>query len=267
MDEHERRVSQLLHAGVPEPRRVLRGADVRALDDRGQVESARSARPAPSPRRWLLPPLAAVVVLMVGATTAAVLLVNTGNRTGPAAPIAPVGSTARPSATPAPARPAQRRPARKPTSPKPTSPSPSGSSPASSSPAALATCTTGQLRLTMAGATEGAAGTSYTPFALTNTATTSCLMQGYPGVSLLDPTGAIVGRPAAGRPDRRHDRGAGRRRGHVHDRGQRRHPGRVSDAAALDPAPGLPAEPDRGATPAVHERIVHGRLVTSVSRG
>ena len=196
MDEHESRVSQLLHAGVPEPRRVLRGADVRALDDRDQVESAQSARPAPSPRRWLLPLLAAVVVLMVGAVTATVLLTN-GNRTGPAAPIAPVGSTALPSADPSPSPSSPTSASPNPTSPSPPSPSPSGSSPTSSSPAAPATCTTGQLRLAVAGPTDGTAGTSYTPFSLTNTATTSCLMQGYPGVALLDPTGAIVGQPAA----------------------------------------------------------------------
>jgi hypothetical protein len=195
MDEHESRVSQLLHAGVPEPRRLLRGADVRALDNGDQVESAQSARPAASPRRWLLPLLAAVVVLIVGATTAAVLLLNTGNRAGPATPIGPVGSIA---ASPSAASPSPSSPG--PSSPGPSSPGPSSSSPATSTgsnTAASTTCRTDQLQLATAGPTEGAAGTSYTPFSLTNTAATSCLMQGYPGVSLLDPAGAIVGQPAA----------------------------------------------------------------------
>ena len=56
-------------------------------------------------------------------------------------------------------------------------------------------CSTSGLTLT-AGPTSHAAGSSYTPFHLTNTTDRTCTLQGYPGVSLLDTHGHLVGRPA-----------------------------------------------------------------------
>lgn len=46
------------------------------------------------------------------------------------------------------------------------------------------------------GSASGAAGSSYTVFTLTNTGTSPCSLQGFPGVALLDGSGAILGAPA-----------------------------------------------------------------------
>ncbi len=56
-------------------------------------------------------------------------------------------------------------------------------------------CKSSQLRLT-AGPRQGAAGSAYTTFSLTNAGQQACVLQGYPGVSVLDPAGNLVGQPA-----------------------------------------------------------------------
>lgn len=57
-------------------------------------------------------------------------------------------------------------------------------------------CITGQLTLT-AGRPDGAAGSVYTTFYFVNTGRQSCTLQGFPGVSVLDPAGDMVGQAAA----------------------------------------------------------------------
>jgi len=52
-------------------------------------------------------------------------------------------------------------------------------------------CATGQLSIKV-GETQGAAGTDLFPLVFTNTGTSSCLLQGYPGVSYEGPTGSQV---------------------------------------------------------------------------
>jgi Protein of unknown function (DUF4232) len=47
------------------------------------------------------------------------------------------------------------------------------------------------------GASQGAAGSFYTPLVLTNKGSTSCTMLGYPGVSYISSSGAAVGQPAS----------------------------------------------------------------------
>ena len=59
----------------------------------------------------------------------------------------------------------------------------------------VASCATGNLRLT-AGPTFNAAGSRYTTFYLTNNSRSTCTMQGFPGVSVLDAAGHMAGQPA-----------------------------------------------------------------------
>jgi hypothetical protein len=47
-----------------------------------------------------------------------------------------------------------------------------------------------------AGSTSNAAGSQYTTFYLTNAGRSTCTMQGFPGVSVLDAAGHMVGQPA-----------------------------------------------------------------------
>ncbi len=46
------------------------------------------------------------------------------------------------------------------------------------------------------GETEAGAGQRYTALVLTNTGTTACELRGFPGVSMLDASGALIGQPA-----------------------------------------------------------------------
>ena len=55
--------------------------------------------------------------------------------------------------------------------------------------AAAATCTTGQLVASLAGG-NGAAGTIETTVALRNSSTTTCVLEGYPALQMVDATGA-----------------------------------------------------------------------------
>jgi hypothetical protein len=66
---------------------------------------------------------------------------------------------------------------------------------ASATASGASTCRTSQLRLSFVSG-NGAAGTSYTTYGLTNAGSSSCVMFGYPGVAILDGTGHIVQHPA-----------------------------------------------------------------------
>lgn len=77
-------------------------------------------------------------------------------------------------------------------SPSP-SPSPSTAIPTHGAPSGV--CASSQLALAV-GTTNGAAGSTYTTFFLTNSGQQACTLQGYPGVSVLDTGGSMVGQPA-----------------------------------------------------------------------
>lgn len=62
--------------------------------------------------------------------------------------------------------------------------SPAASSSTAGQPAGPATCPTSALRVTV-GASQGTAGTIYTNIDFTNVSGTTCVMRGYPGVSLV----------------------------------------------------------------------------------
>lgn len=57
-------------------------------------------------------------------------------------------------------------------------------------------CASSQLALSL-GIGQGTAGTSYQVLVLTNTGSTACTLFGYPGVSFLDASGAIIGKPSS----------------------------------------------------------------------
>ncbi|HEY3905934.1 MAG TPA: DUF4232 domain-containing protein [Streptosporangiaceae bacterium] len=70
----------------------------------------------------------------------------------------------------------------------PTQPTPSPSSSAPVTPNGPAECTTAELKVAR-GQSNGAAGTIYYNIDFTNTSSSSCFMQGYPGVSLVSAGG------------------------------------------------------------------------------
>ncbi|UTO61220.1 DUF4232 domain-containing protein [Streptomyces rapamycinicus NRRL 5491] len=59
-------------------------------------------------------------------------------------------------------------------------------------------CSKAQLTLA-AGRMDTGAGNVYLPLVFTNKSATTCTLTGYPGVSLLDSTGAVIGDPATRR--------------------------------------------------------------------
>lgn len=71
--------------------------------------------------------------------------------------------------------------------------------PAPTSAPASDACATGILTIT-AGDGEGAAGSIFTPLVFTNNGTTTCTLDGHPGVSFVDPAGNQIG-PSADRTD------------------------------------------------------------------
>jgi hypothetical protein len=87
------------------------------------------------------------------------------------------------------------------TSSTPGSTSASGATTTSSTPGGTSTtaasdrCTSGQLSVSV-GFAQGAAGNIYVPVVLTNHGTTTCVIRGFPGVSLLDAAGNPIGSPA-----------------------------------------------------------------------
>ncbi|MEO8518656.1 MAG: DUF4232 domain-containing protein [Dermatophilaceae bacterium] len=170
MNDLESRLSDLLHAGAPEPERVISASEIAAL---AQHDPPRGG----FFHGWGVPLLAAAAVIVAVAAPAAVIG-HINDSAGPATPGGP---------TPAPIVATSPPPTSSPTTP------PSSTTP--TTPLAVVTCLTSQLALT-AGPTSGAAGSLYTTFYLTSSAGTPCSMRGFPGVSLLDAAGNIVGRPA-----------------------------------------------------------------------
>lgn len=83
------------------------------------------------------------------------------------------------------------------TTPQPDTPTPSGnpSVTPTSSTSAGSRCATADLTLSL-GNVSGAAGTQHQSLALKNTSNRSCSLFGYPGASLLDANGSILGQPA-----------------------------------------------------------------------
>ncbi len=77
-----------------------------------------------------------------------------------------------------------------------TSPATTSSTSASGSAAGVSGCPTSKLRLSFVSG-QGAAGTAYMTYALTNIGSATCTLFGYPGVSILDSSGNIVQHPAA----------------------------------------------------------------------
>lgn len=62
-------------------------------------------------------------------------------------------------------------------------------------PATPPACDTAHLNL-IQGSVEGAAGSTYVTYFLENTGTTTCVLDGYPGVALLRANGSIIQHPA-----------------------------------------------------------------------
>ncbi|MEP7035065.1 MAG: DUF4232 domain-containing protein [Dermatophilaceae bacterium] len=172
MNDLERRLSVLLHTGAPEPERLINSAKIAGLAQ--GTPTLKQGRPS---SRWGVPLLAAAAVV-VAVAIPAVIISQAG---GSAAPISPSPVAPAPATASIPAQ----------TSPATSSPTSTTNVP----PAAAGTCLTSQLRLAP-GPTNGAAGSLYTTFTFTNTTGTPCVMRGFPGVSLLDPAGVIVGQPA-----------------------------------------------------------------------
>ncbi|MBV9870748.1 MAG: DUF4232 domain-containing protein, partial [Frankiaceae bacterium] len=56
-------------------------------------------------------------------------------------------------------------------------------------------CQSGALSLSL-GQSQGAAGSTYVPVVLTNTGAKTCTLRGYPGVSFVDASGTLLGKPA-----------------------------------------------------------------------
>lgn len=167
MNDFERRLTDLLHTGTPQPERVITASEIAEL---AQYEHAPEGH---LPTRWGVPLMAAAAVLAAVAVPVFVI----GHDNNPPAPTSP--SLSPPTSAP-------------PSSPSPTSESTTTSSSATGSGA---TCLTGQLSLS-SGSSGGAAGSTYTTFFFTNTAGAPCVVRGFPGVSLLNDAGSIVGQPA-----------------------------------------------------------------------
>ena len=173
MNDLERRLSDLLHTGAPEPTRIITPGEIARLAQRGPMPRTRLTQ------RWGVPLLAAAAVLVAVAVPAVVigLARNSATPTSPSLGAPPTAPTTA-------------------SSPSPTGSHTSAPSPTTSIPAgAVATCLTSQLSLA-AGPTNGAAGSLYTSFSFTNTGGKPCSVHGFPGVSLLNDAGAIVGQPA-----------------------------------------------------------------------
>lgn len=108
---------------------------------------------------------------------------SSGTHTGQHSPTTPAPTASASSAPPA----------------APMSPDPSPSVPASAGAQGLPSCGTGQLTITVGGGSGGAAGSTITAVNFTNHSSTSCVLNGFPGVSFVTgPTGHQVG-PAARR--------------------------------------------------------------------
>jgi hypothetical protein len=178
---------------IPDVERQLRG-QLRSLvepTDQASIDRVLAltrddlGRRAARRRRKVWGPLAAAVAVG-GVTTSAILLVDHDARSGSPAPtpLPPVGSSV--STT--------DRPVLSPTVGRTSSPviAPPGSS---QPPSASQACRTSDLRLGQ-GEVQGTAGGGFEILTLRNAGGSTCLMRGFPGVSVLDSRGAIIQRPA-----------------------------------------------------------------------
>ncbi|NMM22231.1 MAG: DUF4232 domain-containing protein [Phycicoccus sp.] len=163
MNDFERHLTDLLHAGTPQPQRVITASEIAEL---AQEERAPRGRRS---QRWGVPLMAAAAVLVAVAVPVFVI----GHDNNSPAPTSP--SSSAPTSTP--------------------SSSPTPTPTASDTTGSVATCLTSQLSLG-SGPSGAAAGSTYTTFFFTNTAGTPCAVRGFPGVSLLNDAGSMVGQPA-----------------------------------------------------------------------
>jgi hypothetical protein len=130
-------------------------------------------RPHPIPGRRALRLWAAVLAAGLGTAACGSSSSSTASRSTPAAPSATSTATTTATATTA----------------------TSTQTAATATAAAVSTCVTARLRLSLASA-QGAAGTAYMYYDLTNIGPSACSMSGYPGVAVLDAHGHIVQHPA-----------------------------------------------------------------------
>lgn len=153
-------------------------------------------------------PLALSALLVGALATATACGSDTGNgASSPGASSVAADSSAA-SASPGPAAssastaPRSERPsspsAKPPTESAHTSPSHSSSSAPAAASGVRRICSKGQLTLTV-GRMDVGAGNVYLPLILTNKSSSTCTLTGFPGVSLLDSTGAAIGDPATRR--------------------------------------------------------------------
>jgi hypothetical protein len=69
-------------------------------------------------------------------------------------------------------------------------------------PVGVTRCRSSQLSVSL-GQGQGTAGSTYTPIVFTNTGSSRCELQGYPGVSFVDANGVQIGTPARETPSQR----------------------------------------------------------------
>lgn len=124
-------------------------------------------------------------VLLALALATAVYFAYQAHKTGTSHPVVSPSPTDSASSTPT-------------ASPSPTSaPTPTATAtPVATTTPAITECTTTDLTASIAPG-SGAAGTSYESLVLTNRSSHSCIIQGYPGVALINAAGATLGQPAA----------------------------------------------------------------------
>jgi hypothetical protein len=79
--------------------------------------------------------------------------------------------------------------------------SPTPAAPTSSAPASAASCLTSNLRITLGNGGAGA-GTDFTILDFTNSGTSACTLFGFPGVSLINSSGAQIGAAATRNPSK-----------------------------------------------------------------
>ncbi|MFG3284443.1 DUF4232 domain-containing protein [Streptomyces sp. NPDC048111] len=142
--------------------------------------------PARRPRRGL-PSLGVAVLATLAAATAC-----GGSGTDAQPSSSPPAVTTPPSATGA--APSASTPSRDAPSATGSPHAPAVTSSASS-PAGTSRCTADRLAVSLGRVSPGA-GNLYVPLVFTNKGTTACALQGFPGVSLLDASGARIGNPA-----------------------------------------------------------------------
>ena len=161
MNDFEGHLTDLLHTGTPQPERIITASEIAELAQHEHTQKGHRSQ------RWGIPLMAAAAVLVAVAV-----------------PVAVIGHDKN---SPSPASPSVSTPTVAPTI--------SPSSTASNTTGSVATCPTSQLRLS-SGPSGAAAGSTFTTFFFTNTAGTPCAVRGFPGVSLLNDAGSIVGQPA-----------------------------------------------------------------------